>query len=428
LHPFRSRSNREYEFILITEDAKKLHEFAKEKKCMSCKPEDSKLKQFKFYDLSCSGVILSNDIPRKDQFYLFHPHDDKECIPFHCYREVVSSLKANEIKVLLLRLGAKKISYKRKQGTKDGKKMGGKLGVTGLGGADVQFEKTSDVNIDEAEAFEIAEPETDYILLASGSGKQDDVEFDESRIGQGLKFITDPDLKDIIELRTKYWTIERTVSNHFHQQEFLSATANVLASYVEIGGKFESKPERETSMTRSVTFFPKSVFAGELRLKLRRKDNQNEVYGKKVEEGPLFIQNEATKGWDPCLVTLRAKGILLSYPHDDSKRKGKQRWFPLDRDRLEKEVKALPDDARRSQFSKMFPMSIPSIFKDEDMGEFRKGRLILSAESGREMWRWAALIRWLYHDGKPSLSAQISVKVKFYVSWYCTNRGTLYPR
>ena len=47
--------------------------------------------------------------------------------------------------------------------------MGGKLGVTGLAGADVQFEKASEFNIDEAEAFEIAEPETEYILLASTS-------------------------------------------------------------------------------------------------------------------------------------------------------------------------------------------------------------------------------------------------------------------
>jgi len=142
------------------------------------------------------------------------------------------------------------------------------------------------------------------------------------------------------------------------------------------------------------------------------KVDHNKIFGKIVKEGTINVHDDFEE-WVECHLIIREQGITLSHrTKRDSTQQNSVVTVVMDfTSPQEVGIMMLPDNARRSRDSKLFPFTVYKKITDEDIdkenlrikrcvttgvleGENRD-EVILATSNGREMWEWAACIQWL---------------------------------
>jgi len=149
----------------------------------------------------------------------------------------------------------------------------------------------------------------------------------------------------------------------------------------------------------------------------------SKLLGKILKEGPINIQ-EHSEEWVQCHVVIRERGITVALPEETElpQNKAAVNIVMEFSSPLEVGIAMLPDNARRSRESKLFPFAVrkttidfpfavgetiavddgnaepPNIEEDVDSGarqETHRDEVIFATSNGREMWEWASCINWL---------------------------------
>jgi len=138
------------------------------------------------------------------------------------------------------------------------------------------------------------------------------------------------------------------------------------------------------------------------------------ILGNILREGTINAQNNVEE-WVQCHIIIREKGITLSYQaaKQESIHKKKAVVDVMMEFSTPQEVRivVLPDNARRSRESKLFPFAVQRKSFAEDgntitsksdknvtggaQQQVSSDELILATSNGREMWEWASLCQWL---------------------------------
>jgi len=162
----------------------------------------------------------------------------------------------------------------------------------------------------------------------------------------------------------------------------------------------------------------KSVFCEDNHRKLEMHDNQEEeetdkvdykvLLGNVLKEGSINVQDN--EEWVQCHVVIREHGITLArYMKQGIHKKKTSVDFVMEfSSPQEVSIVMLPDHARRSRESKLFPFAVrkKTVFEDTTlrikigidsgvMQGMKRDEVILAASNGREMWEWASCIQWL---------------------------------
>jgi len=141
------------------------------------------------------------------------------------------------------------------------------------------------------------------------------------------------------------------------------------------------------------------------------KMDHNELFGKVVKEGVINVHNDFEE-WVQCHIVIKEQGITITrQTKQDSPQKKNAVDIVMEfASPQEVGIVMLPDNARRSRDSKLFPFTVRKKIVDEDRekNHLRTKRLvvtglegvnrdevILATSNGREMWEWASCIQWL---------------------------------
>jgi len=153
--------------------------------------------------------------------------------------------------------------------------------------------------------------------------------------------------------------------------------------------------------------------------------------GKVLKEGTIYFQDQSEE-WVQCYIIVRERGLILAplLTQDVPQKKAKTAMHVVMdfSSPNEVDIVMLPDNARRSRESKLFPFTVqrktmevcneqavldPKIYNDpvfcmddRDDGiaksisrgvnvELLGNDVILATSNGREMWEWASCIQWL---------------------------------
>jgi len=146
--------------------------------------------------------------------------------------------------------------------------------------------------------------------------------------------------------------------------------------------------------------------------KVAEEVDYTKLLGKVIKEGTIHVHDIYDK-WVQCYVVIREQGITLSL---QSKRKNNKKENEVDAvmdfsSLQEVDVVMLPDNARRSRESKLFPFTVQTktnaVFRHPGSLNIKnniargilqgrnKDEVILATSNGREMWEWASCVRWL---------------------------------
>ena len=124
-----------------------------------------------------------------------------------------------------------------------------------------------------------------------------------------------------------------------------------------------------------------------------------------LKEGTIHMQGD-TSEWIKCDVIVTERGIRLApLTNEHNSEEKSESDVVVYLSSREVVVTMLPDEARRSRESKLFPFAVrKKIIEDgknasESAGGLWRGtvkdEVILATSNGREMWKWASCIRWL---------------------------------
>jgi hypothetical protein len=107
-----------------------------------------------------------------------------------------------------------------------------------------------------------------------------------------------------------------------------------------------------------------------------------------LKQGKLLVFDAQSKRWEPHSCSLTADGLGW-HPHDKAGSCSRGLRFGT----LDVPIEVLPDDARTSKQSKLFPVAVT----------FGNGRrMLLAAATGAEMWAWGIAIRRRYQGAAAS--------------------------
>jgi len=137
----------------------------------------------------------------------------------------------------------------------------------------------------------------------------------------------------------------------------------------------------------------------------------SKLLGKILKEGPINIQ-EHSEEWVQCHVVIRERGITVALPEETElpQNKAAVNIVMEFSSPLEVGIAMLPDNARRSRESKLFPFAVRNktskAKRNAALYEIKKGitsgiqgtdmdEVIFATSNGREMWEWASCVQWL---------------------------------
>jgi len=136
--------------------------------------------------------------------------------------------------------------------------------------------------------------------------------------------------------------------------------------------------------------------------------NCDKLFGKKIKEGKLNAQ-DSNEEWVPCNAVVRQYGIILEFSSTLKNIKGENSVNVIMEFSCPQDVKIImmPDHARRSRESKLFPFAIAKNRVDKNNKKMNvknqsenkvfthKDEVVLATTDGRSMWEWASTIQWL---------------------------------
>jgi len=133
-----------------------------------------------------------------------------------------------------------------------------------------------------------------------------------------------------------------------------------------------------------------------------------ELLGKVIKEGTINVQDNLE--WVQCHIVVREHSLTLTYQttNENPQKKTAVNVVITFSSSKEVDIVMLPDNARRSRESKLFPFAVQKKTAVEETStqpkEFISGgarqainrdKVILATSNGREMWEWATCIQWL---------------------------------
>jgi len=140
--------------------------------------------------------------------------------------------------------------------------------------------------------------------------------------------------------------------------------------------------------------------------------NEDKTFGRILKKGTLNVQCD-NEEWVKCEISVREQGITLVFLTKDKYLKTKIAFDVVIEFSSNQEVGIvmLPDNARRSRESKIFPFivkkrtirkrkpaqsgTMESVTDNKILHRMYRNEIILGTSNGREMWEWASCIRWL---------------------------------
>jgi len=136
--------------------------------------------------------------------------------------------------------------------------------------------------------------------------------------------------------------------------------------------------------------------------------DHGKLLGKVIREGMMHVQDNFE--WVQCHITIREHGITLAYQttHESSQKKTALTVVMNFSSYQQVDIRMLPDNARRSRESKLFPFAVQKKTAAEERStqpkkvsysgarqEINRDEIILATSNGRQMWEWASCIQWL---------------------------------
>jgi len=135
------------------------------------------------------------------------------------------------------------------------------------------------------------------------------------------------------------------------------------------------------------------------------------LLGKVLKEGTINVHDN--EEWVRCHIVIREQGITVAshMKQENHKKKTSVNLVMEFSTPQEVGIVMLPDHARRSRESKLFPFAVQKKIKVEDISTeplrtekgitngklqgMKRDEVILATSNGREMWEWASCIQWL---------------------------------